>query len=196
MKHIDNFEKISNLISGKSQKGDFYYLQILKRKKDNPELEKNMLTIDIFYIENEEHLSKLKLRIIDTCIKNNARAYFNLNKRNEKKIALQTLRMIADSIASEQYNIRNCYQSACGRFSSDPEKKWIIDVDTKDESTIQHIKYCISLCQPKNQIIYDIINTKNGVHIITSPFNVQDFRKNYKEELGIHKNNPTVLYIP
>ena len=38
------------------------------------------------------------------------------------------------------------------------------------------------------------IETKNGWHLITYPFNLQEFKDVVPHD--IHKNNPTILYIP
>lgn len=43
--------------------------------------------------------------------------------------------------------------------------------------------------------IYDYIPTKNGYHIITKPFNLKQFKDKYPD-IDVHKNNPTILYIP
>ena len=43
--------------------------------------------------------------------------------------------------------------------------------------------------------IYAYIPTKNGYHIITKPFNLKQFKDKYPD-IDVHKNNPTILYIP
>lgn len=37
--------------------------------------------------------------------------------------------------------------------------------------------------------------TDNFEQVITSPFNLKEFKKKYPE-LDVHKNNPTNIYIP
>jgi hypothetical protein len=194
----DNFKLISEFIEGKTQKGDFYFLQILKRRKDNPKMDIDMVPINFYYVKDHHHLMRLKPHIIADCTAHNARAYFNLNKRNEKKIALQTLRIIADSISSEIYDVKNAYHGACGKFSSDDDKKWIIDVDGDFNNTtiINHPIYDLVKKlqqQATNEPLNLLVPTKNGIHIITRPFNLQEFRKHYPNT-DIHKDNPTILY--
>jgi len=46
-----------------------------------------------------------------------------------------------------------------------------------------------------NSKIYTQIPTKNGYHIITKPFNLKQFKDKYPD-IDVHKNNPTILYIP
>lgn len=193
---IDNFEQVYTIIRNKSGVGEFYFLQILRRRKDNPEQERDMIVMYVFYIENAEALLKMKPAIVNMCEVNNARAYFHLNKRDERKVALETLRLISASIASQQWNIRNSYNSACGKFNSDKEKKWVVDVDTKEWDEINEVMDAIKDCRPKGDKLIGVLPTKNGVHLICTPFHVEEFRKKYTKKLDIHKDNPTILYHP
>lgn len=191
---IDNFELIGELIKDKTTAGEFYFLQILKRRKDNPELDKDMILIDNFFIKSAEDLLNKRERIIELCELNNARAYFRLNKRSERKIALQTLKLIADNIASDNYNIKNCYLSCCGQYHSDENKTWLIDIDNNDEEYDRSIQEFINTkCSPIGMKIISNIPTKNGHHLITRPFNLMEFRKEF-DGVDIHKDNPTILY--
>jgi len=54
--------------------------------------------------------------------------------------------------------------------------------------TIERIK-------PIGNKLIDIIPSKNGYHVITSPFDVSEFSKSFPN-IDIHKDNPTNLYIP
>lgn len=200
---IDNFEQIQNFIQGKAGIGEFYFLQILKRRKDNPDLDKDMILIDSFFIKGAVDLEKKKDRIIEICKANNARAYFRLNKRSEKKVALQTLRLVAENIASENYKIKNCYLSCCGQFHSDTDKTWIVDIDGFDVSKLGQSLTAHAIVQKVEELqketgkepLMEIIPTKNGVHIITRPFNLKTFKDMYSD-VDVHKDNPTILYIP
>ena len=50
-------------------------------------------------------------------------------------------------------------------------------------------------CRPMGDKLIAILPTKNGKHIITSPFDVSQFRQQYPN-IDIHKDNPINLYIP
>jgi hypothetical protein len=39
------------------------------------------------------------------------------------------------------------------------------------------------------------VPTKNGIHLITNPFNLNAFKFGFPN-IDVHKNNPTILYIP
>jgi hypothetical protein len=199
---INNFPQIRNLLKFEN-KDDFYFLQILKRRKDNPDLEYNEITIKNYFIDSLEYFDKKKERIIKHCKLNNARAYIRLNIRNYKKVALETLRIVTDNIIKEEYRTtKSAFDSAAGRYHSDKNKKWLVDIDGKGEVNdlminivTNHIERLQKEFTPEYKII-DVIPTVNGVHIITNPFNINEFRKTeICKSIEIHKDNPTLLYF-
>ena len=180
----------------------FYFIQIYKRRKDNPDMKRDMEVLDNFYIYSEEQMLNRFPRIKQICDTNNARAYIRLNRRSDKKIALQSLARIASMIASEQYNIRSTYDSIAGEYHAEEDKTWLIDIDFKDfegnQAILVEIHYSIEELQRETgrEPMMHIIPTKNGYHLITRPFNlkkIEPFRLGgYR--FDIHKDNPTILY--
>lgn len=87
------------------------------------------------------------------------------------------------------------------------EKRWIIDIDEKEISPLM-LAYIEYNCFPISKWEYDFNNiptifnskiiikipTKNGWHLITKPFNLQQFKQQYSD-VDIQKNNPTLLYF-
>ena len=61
---------------------DFYFLQILKRKKEHPDLGSNSITVHTYYVNSLEHFKNIEKEVINLCEFHNARAYINLNKRS------------------------------------------------------------------------------------------------------------------
>lgn len=201
---VDNFYNIRDLLEF-PEENNFYFLQILKRRKDNPDLGRDMVHIADYYIYSLEQFDGLKQRIIDQCNSENARAYFRLNRRDAKKVAMQVLKRTVDYIMSEDYRaVKNAFASCAGEFHSDPDKKWIVDIDWKDVplgmDPDDHVNRVISKIQElvletgKDDTIYTL-NTKNGIHLISRPFNLQKFRTFY-QGIDVHKENPTILYCP
>ena len=88
--------------------GYFYFLQILRRHKENPEMSSNNELVRSFYIKDSKHLMGKREKIITVCKQNNARAYLRLNRRSYKQSALYAMSLIAQSIATENYKIRKC----------------------------------------------------------------------------------------
>ena len=191
MRKINNLEILKPFLTFENE-GDFYFLQIIKRKTENPEMPKSQRLVENYYIYNLEYLEDKFPIIIDLCEENKARAYLRLNRRNDEKIALQTLKSVAEHIANKSYKIRNCYDSACGKFMSEPNKKWLIDIDDTNFNEKSLLKTLKNEIRPIGDKLYAKIPTPNGYHLITRPFVVLDFVKKFK--LDVHKDNPTILY--
>jgi hypothetical protein len=198
---INNLKQIISLLSFDSE-DDFYHLQILKRKKEHPDLGSNSYVVKTYYIKSIEHLERVFPEIKSICDFHNARAYINLNKRSFEKIAYHTLKKVTDCILNKDFkSVRKAYESVCGGYSSDKDKKWIIDVDQVNIAYSLAITEKIKQYEPNpgESKVITYIETKNGWHIITKPFNTSTFSRDceiYSQVPEIQKNNPTILYIP
>lgn len=200
---VDNFKQIHDLLAF-PHNDSFYFVQILQRKKDHLGVRlggsnnKSRL-IRSYYVESKEKLEIYKEEIIKLCEVFNARAGINLNPRSRKKAAQAMLIKLAHQFQNEDY--RGCakvYDSVCGDYHSEMDKRWLVDVDKEDIHELERIQKVIQTLHDeinnKEYNILSVIPTKSGFHIITNPFNVDRF-KNVFPHLEIHKNNPTVLYI-
>ena len=126
---IDVFEQIKPLLVFED-KDDFYYLQILQRKKENKELGSNSRVIKNYYINNLEYFEKKYDEIKRLCDMFNARAMLRLNKRSYSKVAFKTIQNVANSMSNGEFEfIKKSYDRACGNGHNDKNKKWIIDID-------------------------------------------------------------------
>lgn len=199
-KMINNFEKIKELLDFRSE-DEFYHLQILKRKKEHPELGSNSVVVKTYYISSIEYLEMKEEEIKHLCDFHNARACINLNRRSFEKMAFHLLRKVADQIMNKDFrSARKAYESVCGSHMAEDEKKWVIDIDYESRGPVSYCLSAIGSCD-SNYKLYDLLETKNGWHIICSPFNVAQFQEYYKKQNlyecpDIQKNNPTILYIP
>jgi len=202
---VNNFEQIRELLDFKSD-DDFYFLQILQRKKDNKNGTKvngsnnNSRLVKAYYVKSVEHFDFIVPEVIELCNIFNARAGFNLNKRSFRKMALQHLKKVTDQLINGSYDkAHKAYSSVVGAFSNDTDKKWVLDIDDVDDVSPLLLNF-INNCEPKSKSLEDskiiaLIPSKSGFHVITKPFNVMEFKKVY-QEISIHKNNPTNLFIP
>lgn len=197
---IDNFEQIKNMLVFESE-DDFYHLQILKRKKENPELGSNSYVIKTYYVTSVEYLESKKAEIINLCQFNNARACINLNPRSFEAIAFHTLRKVTDIIMNKDFkSVRKAYESVCGTYGTGKNKSWVVDIDMKDMDVVNRIAKLIDKLQPVSDEtkIKAVLPTKNGYHLITAPFNAFEFNKIMSlqgDVPDVHKNNPSILYI-
>lgn len=203
MKEIDNFSVIRKILRFPTE-DSFYFLQVLKRRKDNPDLEKDMIHLADFYIYSLEDYDRLMDRVINLCQSENARAYLRLNVRDSKKTAMMTLKKIVDYISTENYKaVKKAYASCTGEYHSDPDKTWIVDIDNVSIDFFNHSEKQIRIRQMITDLqieagkepMMHLIPTRNGVHIITRPFNLQKFKSEFPD-IDIHKDNPTILFCP
>lgn len=202
---IDNLEKILPLLNFES-KDDFYYLQILQRKKENPQLGSNSRVIKNYYISSEDYLVKHYEEIKKLCEIFNARASLRLNKRSFEKVGFKAMTNLANTMMNKEYSfLKASYDRACGLGHNDINKTWIVDIDKDEIIWLEQVINAISPCDPIGDKIVIQIPSKTGIHLITKPFNVMQFKTNFKAELAeykmsyieleIHKDNPTNLYI-
>jgi hypothetical protein len=190
---INNIYAINPILKFDST-DDFYFLQIIKRKKDNPEVGSNSIVIKTYYIRSQDQLEFLMPEIIAICNFHNARACINLNVRSFEKTAFHTMKKISDIIMNRDFkSVMSAYDSVCGEFGAGKNKSWVIDIDTIDEEFIEDVERNINNCPPEGMKIICQIPTKNGYHLISLPFDLREFKF---PEIDIHKNNPTILYIP
>ena len=199
----NNFEIIKKLLDF-SDKDTYYFLQILKRRKDNPDMDRDMIVIDDIFIYTLEQYDNMQEDIIKTCTAHNARAYFRVNKRSLKKSGMQMLKRVTDLIISENYKaIKNAYSSVSGEFHADEDKKWIIDIDNISIDAFNHDPKQIKMREELIRLQKETgrephmtyVPSKNGVHILTRPFNLKLFKDEYPN-IDIHKDNPIILYCP
>jgi len=194
---IDNLEIIKPLLNF-TDEGDFYMLYVFKRKKDQPEGEKDnhqsVRTIKTYCIKSIEHLEKRYDEVKQLCEMFKARAYIHVQKQNHKDVSLNMMIELAQRIQSGQTNQKGLFDSVVGQIKTH-EKRWIVDVDTKDIQELRNIQITINRCKPEGPKTKYVIPTKNGFHLITERFDVMEFKKQYPE-IEIQKKNPTLLYLP
>lgn len=191
---IDNFKQIRDFLTFK-ERTDFYHLQIMMRKKDNPEAGSNNRLIKAYYISSKAHLDAVKDEIIALCKCFNARAYINLGRKNSYKCALNTITGLSARLATGNIDkIHKEYNSQAGLLKNE-DTAWVVDIDDVDLPNLDKIRNTINSLIPtdvKNKIRLEI-PTKSGIHLITSAFNMQEFKRHFPD-IDIHKNNPTLLY--
>ena len=201
---IDNFEFLSSWFDKLKSQDDFYFVQIIQRKKDGvqlPSYTSGARTIRSFYFFNKEEFIKQEPYIKELCDKNNARAYFWVNPRNTVDVACESIRQFAELIknGTTRQGVA-IYDRATGiSRSSKYDKLWIIDIDTKNSEYIKKVESIINYCRGKegNRIHYHI-PTLNGYHLITDKFDKRQFAQelaiNNLDQINIHDDNPTLLY--
>lgn len=198
---MNNLKLIKPLLNF-SEPGDFYMLYVFKRKKDQPAAERSnhqsVRTIKTYCIESVDHLEKRYDEIIQLCEMFRARAYIHIQKQNHSEVSLNMLADLAIRIKNGSHNQKGLFDSLVGKIKTN-EKRWIVDIDTKDEIVVHRVAHIIDAVKPKGSKLITCIPTKNGYHLITKRFDVVEFSKNMKmhgDVPDIQKKNPTLLYYP
>jgi hypothetical protein len=198
---INNLEIIKPLLNFEN-KGDFYMLYVLKRKKDQPEGERynhqSVRTIKTYCVESIDYLEKRYDEIKQLCEMFKARAYIHVQKQNHQDVSLNMMVSLAQRIQDGNIKQLNLFDSVVGQIKT-YEKRWIVDVDMKSEEAVTKISKLINSLRPEGPKIESVIPTKSGYHLITKRFDVMEFKK-YMSLQGdvpdIQKKNPTLLYLP
>ena len=194
---IDNIELIKLLLNF-SDPGDFYMLYVFKRKKDQPEGERDnhqsVRTIKTYCVDSIEYLDKRYDEIKQLCEMFKARAYIHVQKQNHKDVSLNMLATLAERIRDGVSNQKGLFDSVVGQIKTQ-EKRWIVDIDVPDYHMVYELTRFIETLKPEGPKIDAVIPTKNGYHLITGKFDVKTFKDKYPD-IDIQKKNPTLLYLP
>ncbi len=193
----DNFDLIRSLLKFTSS-DDFYFVQILKRRKDNPGLNTDVAVIKEYFVDSLEYFDKKREDMIEQATKNNARVTIRLNKRSYEKTALKVLVEVANRIDQGQYKaVKTAFSSCAGKFSADKDKTWLIDVDIEDldKYNMDEVIADINASMPVGDKVICKIPSKTGYHLLVKPFDLRTFSQKYPT-LDIKKDNPTNLFIP
>lgn len=207
---VDNFKLIRNYLKFESE-DDFYFLQIIKRKKDGPGPNGIKITransksrvIKSYYISSVEYLDSIEAEVKHLCDYFNARAIIILSRRSYKETALLEMVQVSSMIMTGQYqNVKSTYNSSCVKSKS-LDKYFLIDIDEEDlehkeliKNYIQNEARCDDVEYGKRILLE--LPTKHGYHLITTPFDVNGLLKVYPKDKHefIHKDGPTILYVP
>lgn len=199
---INNYDRIKNLLEWDKTGDLFYFIQILQRKKDHGVgkvngANNNSRAVKEYYVYTPERLEFYMDEIIKLCDVFGARAGINLNRRSFKKLWVKHQKKCLTQFENAAYNkIHKSFSSVCGKYSAEEKtnKKWILDIDETPYNTAIMDEFLYTL-QPVGNKIIDVLPSKSGLHIITKPFNVHEFKKVHPG-IEVCKNNPTNLYIP
>ena len=196
---IDNFTQIAPLL--KFEEGTFYYLQVLQRKKDNPEMPWQTRQRYFKFIRNQSELEVFSKEAKEIANLYNARVYMSLIPRSFEKLSLEALVELSNRIKNKDFsnNFKIFEKLALLPECAKKEGKlWMIDYDElKDRGLIKLLeKYSINNIKAS-------IPTLHGYHIIIEPFNIQILGKpldqDYNYELdgikfGLKFDCNTLLY--
>lgn len=205
---IDNFDIVSKMMKFNSD-DDVYFVQIIKRHKDNMDqyFANNASDYLTYYLfKSVEELKGKKEEIKTLCAKTNSRAYIYLNSRSAKAINDYSENVLKDRFRkhrSLRYKQGHEIEVAAGQ-SKDWDDRTIcfVDVDSNDENIYRKVSEKI-----KNAGITPIEtyrSANNGWHIIigdkekakTLDFSDIDNGNDFGNfaTVSIEIDKPTILY--
>jgi len=122
---IDNLNVIKTLLNFEKE-GDFYHCIILKRKKDQPEGEKDnhqsVRTIKTYCIDSVQYLEKRYDGIKLLCEMFNARAYIHVQKQNHSDVSLDMMVSLAERIKNGVKNQKGLFDSVVGQIKTQEKR--------------------------------------------------------------------------
>ena len=195
---IDNFNIVAPWFDHLLDQGDFFFVQVIQRNKECNVNSKGNTIKDYHFFDKETFLSK-KEEITTLCKAFNARAYFWVNPRNCKEIQYEIIKEALEALELGTHKLFKCVSKAIGRKRNNKYKsKWILDFDTKDWSIINKYLEIVFKCRPDGIKVNTFIKTVNGIHVISDPFDLEQFKQKVAmsqlDNIDIHKDNPTLLY--
>lgn len=205
-KTIDNFDQIKSLMAFRESDNLFLHLQILRRGKDHPDLPAANKLMKSWLVRSAEHLDSLKDEVVFLCEHYKARAYISCVPKSIEKLNQLVMRKLTDNqYTGNVINPWHVFNSACGELPG-VEKRWVVDVDTKDKDAVDFIKLEIDRVWVnahqndwgklrESAWLIAEVPTLNGFHLISRPFNLQEFSNRFPDT-EIKKNGLTALYVP
>lgn len=210
---------------------DRYIVQILKRAKDSGGKSHGVNTanrlIKTYEVSSLDYFDVKKPHIIDLCESNRARAYILPQVRSTYDCLKEMIKIGVDNLENPTIKFQHILRSCLCSMHKSRDKRWIIDLDNDEmdgftlEDIISGIKENLMKCGKNPDDMY-VVPTRNGKHIITTPFNVVDMNKKfrmmfegerkfqYEVDVGpgevetrytkktgwLHKDGMTLLYCP
>lgn len=196
---VDNFNLIGQLIDQFHIEGTVFDLLIIQRKKDNPS-HKSGKIIYRKLISSKESLLSREFLIKTLCEHYKARAYINLTPKSKETITKKLcVKAVEDISFTHNYEPERILGAAIGDTGGhNTFKLWVVDIDftgKEDDKRLEAIRNKIISCKPIGNKIWATVPTRHGVHLITSPFDLQEYNK-AGLDAEVKKDNPTLLYYP
>jgi hypothetical protein len=196
---VNNFDLIKKHLKFYNEK-TFYFIQVIKRKKENPEMTSYSRPIESFYIFDNDHFERVFPHIVDICEKNRARAYIKMNALDANSVGLEAISVLTAELRMGNWkNLSKAFNSACGICGKQEgtEKLYLVDIDDENYNNVAEVENFINSLSPidNNNKVKMVVPTKNGWHLLTTGFDMQTFKKTYSN-VDVHKDGITLLYYP
>ena len=180
----DNFNRFREFMQLPEQEGGdaYYVIELVRRGKDCPDLPAANYHFKNYYIDTLAKYDKVQDEIRLLCRTLRLRAYASVCRKSFRRVTMNTLAEMARRAALDDFNRPDRIFSSCsGEYVDKDDRHWVVDVDDfvgyNTQEHCETIRNFIDDCQPfedRNKIEL-ILPTKNGMHLITRPFDVKTF---------------------
>ena len=173
----------------------YFVIELIRRGKDNPDLQKSNYHFKNYYVYSWADFERYEPEIKTICDMFNLRAYGSVTPKLMSQVALDTLAESARRVSLHDYKkFYNIFESCSGKFVDKASQIWVVDVDAENVSKLDTVIGHLYDCEPLgSDKIKFRMPTRNGIHILTKPFNLQRFSQldDYAE---VKKNHLTLIY--
>jgi len=208
---IDNFENVRQIMNFANPGDTIYFVELIKRKKDNPDMMDSRQFVKQFYFKDENEFNNAEQSIKNLCQQLNCRAYIYLNARSKAMVDKYT-KIYSDRFARNRKMARhfgnNPMAFAAGRSFDAPDRPLcFVDIDSDDFKDISMAMKIIQDAGITPLFAYRSMN--NGLHVILpnkddakkldfTPINgnlngLSQFYKN-NAKVSVEIDKPTLLY--
>lgn len=183
----------------------YFTVEIIRRGKDNPGMPAANIHFQNFYISSLAGLEKKKKDIITMCQAFRARAYFSINVKSFRQVALNTLAELARLAAAGNFTKPYAIYSSCsGEYVKHSDRLWIIDLDSPEtpdgltfEEYVNRISQVLRETRPGREVLFKV-PTRTGLHLIVQPFDQDLFKESVAlaglPGVDIKENHISLLY--
>lgn len=157
--------------------------------------------IRTYYVDSLEYFDRKREAIKELCRANNARAYIIVQPKDNFECLLNLGEKIFETIRNKNYSVKpeHLVRQAFCEWHKTRKKQWILDLDLDKDSMVEYKSGAIRFGGPrtieckewkfdevlelvkrhvkavgKDENEVYVVPTKNGKHIITPPFNLQE----------------------
>ncbi len=216
IKEVDNFDILAEkFFETPLDKDEYYLVHLLLRAKDGHNVNGSNIhrTVKYYIVKSARELLALKPEIVSIVNGLHCRAYIYPQTRSFKSTANEALLGMTHAYIDKLYSkMQTSFLAAATSQLVITNRKYIVDIDDEQDLNSDFVKKVInkifevrgagSLANSSNQgaqtdKIFLITKSKSGLHIITHPFDTQEFIKDFPDHKLInfvHTNSPTILY--
>ena len=200
----DNFNRFREFMQLPEQEGGdaYYVIELVRRGKDCPDLPAANYHFKNYYIDTLAKYDKVQDEIRLLCRTLRLRAYASVCRKSFRRVTMNTLAEMARRAALDDFRCPYAVFESCSvKDVGKDDKYWVVDVDDclylgVTSALIQSI---ISECDPNGDKVELILPTRTGIHLITRPFNLEQFNRLCEDtEIGeipdVKKNHLTLLF--